>query len=264
MTEEEFKKLLGRGKDLRGKKSGMLTPLYPLKERKNKNIVWHCLCDCSNECDVNARHLDGKHTCSCGCLQKKHAIQHCKKRKINLLGQTFGQLTVIAETEQRKYGGQIVWECKCNCGNICYVSSSNLITGGTKSCGCTKSHGEQKIKDILQQNNIIFETQKTFKTCCFPNTKMFAFFDFYLPEYNLLIKYDGIQHFKATNKGWNTEENYFKTKQRDEYKNNWCKENNIPLIRIPYTHLNNLCLNDLLLETSHFLISQKKGGAKKQ
>ena len=42
--------------------------------------------------------------------------------------------------------------------------------------------------------------------------------------------------------------------ERDTYKNQWCKENNIPLIRIPYTHLNDLCLEDLLLETSKFII----------
>ena len=38
-----------------------------------------------------------------------------------------------------------------------------------------------------------------------------------------------------------------------DYYSNFNKENNIPLIRIPYTHLNKLCLEDLLLETSNFL-----------
>jgi len=37
-------------------------------------------------------------------------------------------------------------------------------------------------------------------------------------------------------------------------KNQWCKNNNIPLIRIPYTHLEDLRLEDLLLETSQFII----------
>ena len=48
---------------------------------------------------------------------------------------------------------------------------------------------------------------------------------------------------------------YLKTKELDEYKNQWCKENNIPLIRISYTHLNDLCIEDLLLETTKFLIN---------
>lgn len=43
-------------------------------------------------------------------------------------------------------------------------------------------------------------------------------------------------------------------KEKDNYKNDWCKNNNIPLIRIPYTHLKDLCIEDLLLETSTFII----------
>ena len=51
-----------------------------------------------------------------------------------------------------------------------------------------------------------------------------------------------------------TEENFLKIQQRDAFKNNWCKEHKIPLIRIPYTHYDNLCLEDLKLETSKFII----------
>ena len=49
------------------------------------------------------------------------------------------------------------------------------------------------------------------------------------------------------------EEQFKKTQEHDKYKNQWCKNNNIPLIRIPYTHLKDLCLEDLLLETSKFI-----------
>ena len=44
------------------------------------------------------------------------------------------------------------------------------------------------------------------------------------------------------------------TKERDAFKNEWCKENNILLIRIPYWHLKDLCIEDLKLETSKFII----------
>ena len=73
MTEEEIKKNLGHGKDLRGIKFNKLTPLYPLKERKKRFIVWHCKCDCGNECDVIGSHLTSGHTKSCGCYQKEKA-----------------------------------------------------------------------------------------------------------------------------------------------------------------------------------------------
>ena len=60
--------------------------------------------------------------------------------------------------------------------------------------------------------------------------------------------------YKDYNTTWNNKENFLKTQERDALKNQWCKDNNIPLIRIPYTHLQNLCLEDLQLETSKFII----------
>jgi very-short-patch-repair endonuclease len=62
-------------------------------------------------------------------------------------------------------------------------------------------------------------------------------FDFYLPELNICIEYDGIQHYKT----WKGKQadlyivNLQKTKQHDLIKTNFCKDNGIRLIRIPYT-----------------------------
>jgi hypothetical protein len=49
---------------------------------------------------------------------------------------------------------QIYWECECSCGNKIIVRGESLKTGNTKSCGCVKSFGEQKISEILRKNNI--------------------------------------------------------------------------------------------------------------
>lgn len=57
----------------------------------------------------------------------------------NLSGQKFGKLTVLDKYERRtKPSGQtyIVWHCKCDCGNKCVVSASNLNRGHSTSCGC--------------------------------------------------------------------------------------------------------------------------------
>ena len=136
-----------------------------------------------------------------------------------------------------------MWLCKCQCGNELIVSASNLKSGNTKSCGCLiKSAGESKIEELLTQNNIIFEAQKTFDSCRFNLTNALARFDYYLPAYNILIEYDGIQHFKQRN----GREELSKIQERDRYKTQWCKENNIPLIRIPYTDYNKLSIEYLL------------------
>ena len=60
--------------------------------------------------------------------------------------------------------------------------------------------------------------------------------------------------YKDYNTTWNNKENFLKTQERDALKNQWCKDNNIPLIRIPYTHLNDLKIEDLLLETSEYIV----------
>ena len=123
------------------------------------------------------------------------------------------------------------------------------------SCGCLNhcSLGESVISQILKINNIYFETEKTFDNCRFEDSKKLAKFDFWV-ENKYIIEFDGEQHFNYRNNGWNTLEHYQRTQIRDNYKNEWCKINNIPLIRIPYTHLDNLTLNDLKLETLQFII----------
>lgn len=78
-----------------------------------------------------------------------------------------------------------------------------------------------------------------------------ARFDFYIDN-KYLIEFDGIQHFKEGH-GWNNRSNLTQIQERDMIKNQWCKDNNIPLIRIPYWHLNNLKIEDLIPETSEFL-----------
>ena len=59
-------------------------------------------------------------------------------KKIDLAGQMFDRLTVMQESG-KDTRGETLWMCKCECGNIVNVLSSNLRTGHTKSCGCLKN-----------------------------------------------------------------------------------------------------------------------------
>lgn len=56
-------------------------------------------------------------------------------RRIFLVGQKFGKLLVVKETNIRK-NRSVCYLCKCDCGNYKIVNSSNLKRGSTKSCGC--------------------------------------------------------------------------------------------------------------------------------
>jgi very-short-patch-repair endonuclease/ribosomal protein S27AE len=95
----------------------------------------------------------------------------------------------------------------------------------------TISKGETKILKYLEKNNISFKTEYKL----FDNYR----FDFYLEDYNLVIEYDGELHYIVPDK-WGGKETLLKTKERDEIKNQYCKDNNIYLLRIPYWEFNNI------------------------
>ena len=243
---------MGAFRDLTGQKFNRLTVLYPLKERKNHSVVWHCKCDCGNECDVVSPSLVNNKTKSCGCL-KKESDRKPKGNVKDLLGQKFGHLTVI-ERAGSDHRGEAKWECECDCSAHTHiiVLGSNLRTGHTTSCGCERrSKGELKVAELLNNNNISFVQE--YKAFQFANKK-WAKFDFYVNN-QYLIEYDGETHYLSNLHGWHNKEQLNAQQERDIIKNQWCKENNIPLIRIPYTHLDKLCIEDLQLETSQFLIS---------
>lgn len=108
-----------------------------------------------------------------------------------------------------------------------------------QGCGCPKcnsSKGERKIDLFLNNLGISYIFQKTFEDCRDTYTLPF---DFYLPSYNACIEYDGIQHFKPI-QFFGGEESLEKQKRHDEIKNNYCKENGIDLLRIPYYEYNNI------------------------
>ena len=122
---------MGKVIDITGQTFGFLTVLYPT--RKNGRFAWHCQCECGAEVDVDSNNLRTGKTQSCGCKKKTLISQKVSK---DLTGKKFGYLTVLAPTEDRQ-NGSIVWKCQCDCGNICYIPTSNLSRGHTKSCGCS-------------------------------------------------------------------------------------------------------------------------------
>ena len=107
-----------------------------------------------------------------------------------------------------------------------------------KSCKlCVESKGEKKIRVLLNNLNIKFESQKKFSNCINPKTNRKLSFDFYLPDYNTCIEYDGRQHFEYYHRFKNNLDEYL---FRDNVKNNYTKQNNITLLRIPYTKFNDI------------------------
>lgn len=111
-------------------------------------------------------------------------------------------------------------------------------------CGCPRcnsSKGEIKIEQFFKLHCIKIQRQKKFLECINPKTNYKLSFDFYLPDYNILIEYDGQQHFKPVTGIWSqTILEFNLLKIRDRIKNKFAKKNNIKLLRIKYTQIKNV------------------------
>lgn len=131
----------------------------------------------------------------------------------------------------------------CKNKHVFYQKISNHLQG--KGCPtCRESFGERTIALFLDNNNIIYEKQKTFDDLIFLNKLKF---DFYIPKYNLIIEYDGIQHFEPV-EFLGGEKEFEKNRQRDLLKNDYCNKNNIKLFRISYKENILIRLKEIFIE----------------
>jgi uncharacterized CHY-type Zn-finger protein len=115
-------------------------------------------------------------------------------------------------------------------------------------CNSPFSKGEKRIVNFLQEKGIYFETQCTFEDC--KNVKLLRF-DFAINYNNRisLIEFDGKQHFEPV-EWFGGEDSFTGIQRRDQIKNEYCKNKDIPLLRIPYWKFNNIpsVIEDFLMQ----------------
>lgn len=213
--------------DLVGQTFGYLIVLEAAPPEKQK-----CQCKCGNIVYVETNNLTSGNTKSCGCYQKE---QTSKANFKDLVGQSFGKLTVIERVKNDRFG-HVNYKCQCDCGGVAIVDANNLRNGTTNSCGCLKSKGEMIINNWLQEHNINFVSQYSHSEIILESGRR-PFFDFAIfnidGSIKCFIEYNGKQHYQATG-GWNTEEQFKITQNRDNQKRVWCEKLNIPLYIIRY------------------------------
>ena len=123
-----------------------------------------------------------------------------------------------------------------------WQAPSTHIHGKAGCPACRESKGERAIRLWLTKHKVKYEAQKSFPGCA--NVKPLHF-DFYLPDYNMCIEFDGLQHFIEDD--FYTKVNKLDYIQHcDSIKTDYCKNNNIRLLRIPYNELNRV--NKILKE----------------
>ena len=131
---------------------------------------------------------------------------------------------------------------KCPNGHIHEITLDKFINKKDRCPYCNSVYkGEEVIRLFLEQKQIEYKAQYYFKDC---RDEIALRFDFYIPNYNLCIEYDGIGHFEPTNFNGIDDERakkgFEKQKLHDQIKDKYCENNNINLLRIPYWKKDNI------------------------
>ena len=196
-----------------------------------------------------------------GCLKCLHDdnIERQKHKTADVieLGNLLG-ITIVNPEEYIDYYA-INLKCICNkCGDI-YLTSYQLLSQEKclicPKCSKAESHGETKVRLYLEKCGIDFVPQKRFDDC---RTTVPLPFDFYIPEFNTIVEYDGEGHYYPVDFGGHDGTDTFeRTVQNDAIKNQYCKKHNIELIRIPYWDYDNIekILDEKLFTQRYSLVS---------
>lgn len=136
----------------------------------------------------------------------------------------------------------------CKEHGVFWQAPYNHIGRGDKCPSCKASKGELAVADWLEKHNFEFISEWKDHDCVSERPLRF---DFYIPTENLIIEFDGIQHFERDASWWEKsvkkrQEAFDKLKLHDWLKNEWCKENGYTMVRIRFDEEVDEVLNEWL------------------
>ena len=199
---------------------------------EQKKLKIKCL-KCNNDYEVSYHHFKNNHSRCPKCAIKrvteshKHNYDYVKEYIEN-----FGYK--LLSNEYNRLHDKL--DIECNKGHVFKMTFSKFYHENQRCPICNESKGGREISKILDKYNIEYIPQYKFKDCKF---KQQLPFDFYLPKYNCCIEYDGNQHYEII-EWFGGLDKFINTKIRDTIKNDYCKNNNINLIRVPYWEFDNI------------------------
>lgn len=176
-------------------------------------------------------HLYGRGCPKCGEEKSRQSRRKTNDDFITKAKEVHGDKYNYDKTNYEYSNQKVIITCPIH-GDFTQTPNDHL--SGKGCAKCRESKGEKYVDELLTNNNIKFEREYTFNDCSSMSKRGFCTelpFDFYLPEYNACIEYDGKQHYEPVF-GLKS----FESSQRtDKLKTDYCEENGIKLIRIPYT-----------------------------
>lgn len=212
-----------------GQKFGRLTVIDEYYKDGKRRVL--CQCDCGNVVERIKTEVTSGHTKSCGCLWKETISETNTKDWTGEVSQ-FG-IKFIKQHSKNEHGTWL-WECECHCGNHFVALPANILSGERPSCGCIwLSRGAYIVKDYLDNNHFEYKQEYSFDDLRDKYPLRFDFAVFNQEKLFFLIEYDGKQHENPV-EYFGGEEAFIKLKQHDKMKDDYCKLNNIPLLRIKH------------------------------
>lgn len=201
-----------------------------------KKVIITCKIHGDFECTPN-KHLTNRGCRQCGIKRTNDSKRLTTLTFIDKANTIHNKIYDYSLVEYKQSNEKVIIVCGVHGKFEC--TPNNHLRG--KGCPiCKLSKGEIKIKQWLDDNNIVYTPQKRFDDC---RNKRPLPFDFYLPDHHTCIEYDGKQHFNL--EGWSTDEakniiRFQLLKQTEKIKDEYCSVNNIHLIRIPYYEFKNI------------------------
>lgn len=222
-TTEEFKKeiynLVGNEYIVKSEYTGA----------HNKVLFKHNICN-ETFLMTPAHFSSGQRCTNKKCLHNRWSLACMNDEAFNGFFKNYSNLYEML-SDYKGYKNNITFRHK-ECGYIFERSPNNFVVLGDRCPRCTSViyKGENRIELFLIENNIVFETQKTYMGLLGVNNGLLSY-DFYLPKYNLLIEYQGEQHEKPV-KHFGGEDKFKIQKEHDLRKREYAKFHGIDLLEI--------------------------------
>ena len=188
-------------------------------------------CKCGEKIEYVYKNVDDKTVCK-NCRILETADKYIKKH----LGYDYKVVSKEYTDLSRKEPILVLHE-KCNKVFECKFNSIVHSSYGCKYCKPDCSHGEYCIRNVLEENKILYKVEYHPENCYYKSKLYFDIACFYKDELICLIEYDGEQHFcprPVKNAYDESVKRFESTAKRDLVKNKYCEDNNIPLLRIKY------------------------------
>lgn len=210
---------------------------------QKESVEWKCLkCNHTFERAPFVMFMQGGKNCNCPWCEThpfEYSEEMIKEKAYEMWGTEFTFLSI--DSLKNKNGSKRVLIKHNKCGFSYSVSLYSFLHG--QGCPkCKSSHGELKVRKYLMENNFTFIEQKSIKANSIKKLRL----DFYLEvgEKKFAIEYNGKQHYEPVD-FFGGEEAYYSQKKRDEKKKEYCEQNNIELIIIPYNDESSLKTSEL-------------------